>query len=123
MRKESIPSPDWDTPRAVKAGGFIFLSGMTSKNPGGGYEAPGDIVVQLHVIIKRIEENLAAAGATLDDVVKVVAYIDDSKKHQQFNAAYLEHFRQNRPARTTIQAGGFEEGACIELDVIAISLD
>jgi len=123
MKKESFTSPEWETPKAVIAGGFIFLSGTTSKQPNGYYLAAGDIEAQTHIVIDRIEENLISVGSNLDNIVKVTAFLDDIQKWDLYNSAYLERFKSNRPARTTIQAGGFEEGACIELDIIAIKLD
>ncbi|HPT61252.1 MAG: RidA family protein [Aggregatilineales bacterium] len=118
--KRSIPSPDWGTPRAVIANGFIFLSGTTSKHPDGYYLAADDIVEQTNIVLDRIEADLKAAGSSLDDVVKVTVFLRDIKQWKEFNETYLKRFGKNRPARTTIQAGGFEDGACIEMDVIAI---
>ena len=123
MKKMSISSPEWDTPKAVIAGNFVFLSGTTSKEPNGHYLASGDIIAQTHIVIKRIESDLKELGSSLENVVKVTVFIDDIKNWKSFNSAYLEHFKTERPARTTIQAGGFEEGACVELDVIAIIPD
>ena len=123
MKKQSITSPEWETPLAVIAGNFIFLSGTTSKEPDGHYIAAHDIIAQTHVVIDRVEAALKKVGSSLENVVKVTAYIDDINNWKQFNTTYLEHFETNRPARTTIQAGGFENGACVELDVIAIIPD
>ncbi len=123
MKKESVSSPDWQTPRAVKAGGFVYLSGTTSKTPERTVLATGDIIAQTHIIIKRIESDLSKAGTSLENVVKVTVFIDDIGKWSQFNQAYLEHFVKDRPARTTIQAGGFSPGVCIEMDAIAIIPD
>jgi len=119
MKKESIPSEDWETPKAVRAGGFLFLSGVTSKQPDGQYLAHGDIKSQTHVVIDRIENTLESLDSSLGKVVKITAYVRSIDEWSLFNEAYLERFPVNRPARTTIQAGGFEEGACVELDVIA----
>ncbi len=121
MKKESITSKDWDTPQAVKAGGFLFLSGVTSKVPEGTYLAHGDIASQTQIVIDRVGDTLESLGSSLDKVVKVTAFIHDIGEWKDFNEAYLERFKENRPARTTIQAGGFEDGACVELDVIAIA--
>ena len=123
MQKQSITSPEWETPLAVIAGGFVFLSGTTSKEPEGNYLAPHDIEAQTHIVIDRVEAALKSVGSSLGHIVKVTAFIGDISQWSLFNTAYLEHFKTDRPARTTIQAGGFEEGACIELDVIAILPD
>jgi 2-iminobutanoate/2-iminopropanoate deaminase len=123
MHKESITSSDWETPLAVIAGNFVFLSGTTSKLPSGNYIAPDDIVAQTKVVIDRVEDALKSVGSSLENIVKVTAYIHDINEWKLFNDAYLGRFKTDRPARTTIQAGGFEKGACIELDVIAILPD
>jgi len=120
MKKTVIINDEWTTPKAVIAGGFVFLSGTTSKNPDGTYAGAGDIVAQTNIIIDRIENDLKSVGSSLDDIVKVVAYLDLIENWQLFNTEYLKRFTSNRPARTTIQVGGFEEGACLEIDVISI---
>ncbi len=120
MAKESFRTGDWPTPLAVRAGDLLFLSGTTSKLPTGEYLAAGDIEAQTHIVIDRIQETLALAGASLKDVVKVTAFILDIKQWSLFHNAYMQHFADDPPARTTIQAGGFEEGACVEIDVIAL---
>lgn len=120
VKKIVITNQNWTTPKAVIANGFVFLSGTTSKNPDGSYQAAGDIAAQTKVIIDRIAADLESVGSSLSDVVKVVAYLDDIDNWSLFNEVYLENFQNDRPARTTIQAGGFEPGACLEMDVIAV---
>jgi 2-iminobutanoate/2-iminopropanoate deaminase len=123
MKKQSITSPEWETPLAVLANGFVFLSGTTSKEPEGHYLAAHDIAAQTHIVIDRVEAALKSVGSSLENIVKVTAFIGDISQWKLFNSAYLEHFKTDPPARTTIQAGGFEEGACVELDVIAVLPD
>ena len=120
MKKTVIINDEWTTPKAVIAGGFVFLSGTTSKNPDGTYSGAGDIVAQTNIIIDRIENDLKSVGSSLDEIVKVVAYLDHIDNWKLFNTEYLKRFTSNRPARTTIQVGGFEVGACLEMDVISI---
>lgn len=77
-----------------------------------------------HVSLSGIEwEHLESFKFSLENVVKVTAYIDDMKKWALFNAAYNRGFTNDatRPARTALQAGGFEDGMCVELDVIAVA--
>ena len=62
MKKHSITSPEWETPLAVIAGNFVFLSGTTSKEPDGHYIAANDITAQTHVVIDRIEAALESWG-------------------------------------------------------------
>ena len=85
--------------------------------------APGDIAAQTDYVIDKLEKYLTSFGCSLDDVVKVTAYIDDMQKWSLFNTVYNKRFADDatRPARTTLQAGGFENGMCVEFDVIAVA--
>jgi enamine deaminase RidA (YjgF/YER057c/UK114 family) len=83
----------------------------------------GEIGKQTEFVIEKLIRALGSMGLTLDDVVKVNAYIDDARKWPEFNAAYNRHFTRDetRPARATIPAGRFDEGMCVELDVVALA--
>ena len=109
---------------ATQVGSLIFFSGLDPKsleNPGT-IHAPATSLSRTDYTIAKLEKYLEAAGCSLDDVVKVTAYIDDMKKWASFNAAYNRRFANEaaRPSRTTVPAGAFEDGMCVELDVIAV---
>lgn len=110
-------------PVATQVGSLVFLSGLDPKSleQPGTIHAPCDIAAQTDYVISKLENYLKSFGCSLDDVAKVTVYIDDMKKWSLFNEVYNRRFPNDatRPARTTLQAGGFEDGMCIEFDVVA----
>lgn len=126
MNKEIIlsinaPLPKGPFSQAIKANNFVFLSGQAALDPvSGDLKEPNDISRQTEIIIKNIKSILKEANCTLDNIVKVNAFIKNSKDFKEFNKAYMKYFKKNQPARRTIVISNFdEEGICIEMDVIA----
>jgi 2-iminobutanoate/2-iminopropanoate deaminase len=102
---------------AVRAGGFVFLSGLVGFGHDGRI-VPGGIAAETDAIFTEVRRLLGAAGATLDDVVKVNAYLTDAAEFDAFNAAYRVYFPQAPPARISMSVRLTIE-ARIELDLIA----
>ena len=90
---------------AVKAGDFLFVSGLIPRSQHGvilgGDE---DVVEQTHVIMANMNSVLALAGCDLSDVVKTNVYLRDPSDFAAFNDVYSSYFTGgNRPARTCLQ--------------------
>jgi 2-iminobutanoate/2-iminopropanoate deaminase len=101
---------------AMVAGDFVFLSGQTPR--GAGREVIGDsIEEQARATLDNVARVLAAAGAKLEDIVKVTVYLTDLTLFSRFNALYASYFPHHKPARTTVEAG--LQGVLVEIDVIA----
>ncbi|MCL2465150.1 MAG: RidA family protein [Micrococcales bacterium] len=120
MTRVHVVQGPWSTTEALIVGTLIFLSGTTAKNVDGTYEAADSMRTQVDVVLDRVQERLRTAGVGLQDVVKLVVYLRDIADLPTFDCAYLQRFQTRRPARTTVQAGGFEDGAWLELDVVAV---
>lgn len=118
---ENAPLPKGPFSQAIRAGNFLFLSGQGAWDPKTGkLLAHGDIAAQTEIIIKNMLAILKAGGCSLDNVVKVIVFINDLSNFNSFNNVYKKYFVENPPARTTVEIGNFEEGMCIEIDVIAL---
>lgn len=102
---------------AVKAGPFVFVSGQVAMGDNGEIVA-GGIEAQTRQTLANVKKALALAGCTLDDVVKVTVWLDDTRDFWSFNRVYAEHFSGNKPARSTTQARLMVD-AKIEIEVIA----
>jgi 2-aminomuconate deaminase len=98
-------------PHYRRAGDFIFVSGTSSRRPDNSFagvevDAMGttklDIAVQTRAVIENIRDILAAAGASLADLVEITAFLVDMNDFGAYNAAYAEYFDENGPARTTV---------------------
>ena len=104
----------------IDAGALVFLSGQTPVDPETGALVAGGIAEQTRRCLDNLAEVLAAAGLTLDDVVKANVYLVDMADFAPMNAAYAECFAEPHPARTTVAVAGLPLGARVEIEVIAL---
>jgi len=72
------------------------------------------------LVLRNIESVLAAAGTTMDKVVKTTIYLANFADFKAMNEAYQEFFKENPPARTTIEAAKLPLDALVEIEAIAI---
>ncbi|MCE1113877.1 MULTISPECIES: RidA family protein [Pseudomonas] len=110
----SLPFP---FSRAVKAGGFLFLSGQIPMSAAGEV-VKGDIQAQTRAACERIQESLAACGAQLDQVVKATVWLSDMGHFAGFNEVYKEFFGAALPVRSTV-ASALALGVDVEIEVQA----
>lgn len=125
MRKMAVcpanaPVPAGPYSHAVIAGDFIFLSGQTPEKPSTNETVKGDIKIQTRQVMENIRSILAEAGCTMNDVVKVNAYLSDINNFAGYNEVYREYFEEPYPARTTVQSA-VPGGSLLEIDIIALN--
>lgn len=120
MRKtvtvEKAPSPAGPYSYAVVANGFVFISGQGPADPETG-TMPDAFKDQVRQTLRNVQTILEGAGSSLDDVVKVNAYVTDLTRFGEFNEVYREFFQHDPPARTTV--GVSLLGFLVEVDCIA----
>ena len=106
---------------AVKAGGFLFVTGQMptlTNDPTKLIE--GDIISQTHQVMKNLKHVLTAANTSLEDVVFVRIYLINFQDFDKMNAVYESYFASDKlPARTCIGVTGLAVGASVEIDLIA----
>lgn len=102
---------------AVRAGDFIFVSGMVGFGPDNRIVS-GGIAAETDTIMSDLAELLQSAGANLRNVVKVTVYLTDAEDFEMFNQAYAKHFIECPPARIGVVTGLTIE-ARVEMDFIA----
>ncbi len=106
---------------AVKAGGFLFVTGQMPtliNDPTKLIE--GDIISQTHQVMKNLKHILTASNTSLEDVVFVRIYLIDFQDFDKMNAVYESYFISDKlPARTCIGVTGLAVGASVEIDLIA----
>jgi len=116
MSDDAPVLPDLARPRGRyphfrRAGDYIFVSGLSSRQSdnsitGASVDAMGttslDIRAQTRGVMENLRRILAAAGAALDDVVEVVAFLVDMNDFGGYNETYAEFFGTDGPARTTV---------------------
>jgi 2-iminobutanoate/2-iminopropanoate deaminase len=105
---------------AIRAGEFIFLSGMTAADPTTGAPAPGTVAAETRQILTNMGGLLEAAGSSLAKVVKVNALIYSMLEYENMNSVYREFFPVDPPARTVCGAGLI--GGCkVEIECVALA--
>ena len=118
-------------PHARRAGDFLFLSGIGSRNPrdnsiaGLKLDENGNILdydfeQQVHQVFYNIKVVLEDAGATWEDLIDVTVYLIDMKRDfVTFNRLYAEYFKTNQPCRTTMEINALPTPIAIELKCVA----
>ncbi len=105
--------------QGVRSGSFLFCSGQIPLDPKSGDIIPGDIAAQTRRVLDNIAAVLRAEGLTFDNVVKTTIFLTDLEDFQTVNEVYGSYFKQDPPARSTVQVSALPKGAKIEIDAIA----
>ena len=107
--------------QAVKAGGFLFVSGQIPLNPETGDLIISSIEEQANQVILNLKSICEAAGSGLEDIVKLNIYLTDLGNFTKVNEAMLEYFPEPYPARATVEISALPLGVNVEMDAIVIS--
>jgi 2-iminobutanoate/2-iminopropanoate deaminase len=107
--------------QAVRIGSFLFCSGQIPLDPKSGQIVPGDIAVQTRRVLDNIAAVLKAEDLSLDHVVKTTIFLTNLGDFQAVNEVYGSYFKQDPPARSTVQVAALPKGANVEIEVIAIA--
>ena len=103
---------------AVVSGGLVFCSGQVPLDPATGSLVEGTIGEQTARCLENLSTVCAAAGARLEDAVRVGIYVTDMGTFADVNAAYAEFFAGEPPARSTIAVVALPLGAQVEIDAV-----
>ena len=105
--------------QAVEDGGFVFTSSLLPMDPVTGEIYTGDVQVQTELILKNLENILKEANCSLKHVLKTTVYMTDLTKFAEMNAVYETFFKDNPPARSTVQVSGLPKGSIVAIEAIA----
>ena len=107
--------------QAVKAQGFVFLSGQIPLDPATGELVQGDIATQTRRVLDNLKAVLEGAGTDLSKVVKATIYLVDMNDFAVVNQTYAEYFPNAKPARATVAVAGLPRNCRVEIDMIALA--
>lgn len=121
VHADAAPAPVGPYSHAASSGeqGLLHLSGQTPIDPATGRLVDGDVSTQARQVFTNLQAVLAAAGRTLDDVVKVNVYLVDMADFSAINEVYATVFAEPYPARTTVAVAGLPLGARVEIELVA----
>jgi 2-iminobutanoate/2-iminopropanoate deaminase len=116
IRKIGVPlSP------VVRAGDFLFVSGLPPLDLATGKIVRGDIEAQTDLALQNVKRALESAGSSLDKVVKVTIYVTNSAYYNVINAVYARYFTKEPPARTFVTVASWPMEFDIEIDCVALA--
>jgi len=120
MTRQTIQSPDAPAAigpysQAVRVGSTVYLSGQIGLDPRSGQLVEG-VEAQAHQVFKNLQAVAAAAGGTLDDIVKVSVLLMDLGDFAKVNEIMASYFKTPYPARATYQVAGLPRGARVEVE-------
>lgn len=105
---------------SVEGGRWIFTSGQIALDPKTSKLVEGGIAEQTAQVLENLKAILAAGGATLADVVKTTVYLANLEDFQAMNEVYARYFRENPPARSTVQVSRLPREARVEIEAVAV---
>ncbi len=105
---------------AVVVGDTIYLAGEIGRAEGLTMLVEGGVGPETRQIFENYKRTLARVGASLDDIVKCTVFLDDMSKFAEMNAAYVEYFPDEKPARSTFGVDGLAFGAALEIECLAV---
>jgi 2-iminobutanoate/2-iminopropanoate deaminase len=109
--------------QAVRAGYMVFCAGQIPLDPKSGQVESQDVGEQAKRVLENIGAVLQAAQLSFSHVVKTTVFLTDLADFQTVNEIYAGFFRENPPARSTIQVSALPKGARVEIEAVAIAED
>jgi 2-iminobutanoate/2-iminopropanoate deaminase len=106
--------------QAIKANGFIFVSGQVAFDPATGDLISGGVQEQTQQVLKNLEAILVAAGSSWEKVVRTNVYLKNMSEFTQMNEIYGKVFKSTPPARTTVEVARLPRDVSVEIDLIAL---
>jgi len=106
--------------QAIKAGGFIFTAGQIAIDPATGKLVEGDVKAQTERVLKNLSAVLAAAGSSMDRIVKTTVFLKNISDFPAMNEVYGQFFKNEPPSRSTVQVVALAKDALIEIEAVAL---
>ncbi len=107
--------------QAIRANGFVFVSGQIALDPRTQQLVPGDISAQTERVLENLKGIVEAAGSSMDKAVRTTVFLLDMNEFAAMNEVYARYFSRSAPARATVQAARLPRDVRVEIDVIAIA--
>jgi 2-iminobutanoate/2-iminopropanoate deaminase len=106
--------------QAIKANGFIFVSGQVAIDPATQQVIAGDAAAQTDRVLRNLSEILEAAGSGLGKVVRATVFLKNMNEFAAVNQVYGKYFSSAPPARSTVEVARLPKDVLVEIDVIAL---
>ena len=122
VRTEAAPAPFQGAPysQAIKANGFVYVSGQLALKPGNKELQGGEIGAQTEQVFANLKAILEEAGSSLDKLVKTTVFLQNLDDFVGMNEVYAKHVGATPPARSTVEVAKLPSGALVEIEAIAL---
>jgi 2-iminobutanoate/2-iminopropanoate deaminase len=125
MRRDTIstsqaPQAIGPYSQAISTDALVFVSGQIPIDPSSGQLVAGGIREQTHRVLQNLAAILKAANTSLEKTVKTTVYLKDMNHFQEMNQVYGEYFKENPPARATVEVARLPKDVLVEIDLIAL---
>lgn len=125
MAKQAIQTKDAPASigtysQAIRAGNTIYLSGQIPLDPKSMQLVTGDTRAEIERVFDNLAAVAAAAGASLENAVRITVYLTDLKNFTLVNEVMAEYFKEPYPARAAIGVAALPRGAAVEVDAVLV---
>jgi len=121
IRTQDAPQAIGPYSQAIRANGFVFVSGQVAIDPANQQVIAGDISAQTDRVLKNLSAILKAAGTDLKKVVRATVFLKNMSDFAAMNEVYGKYFTVVPPARSTVEVARLPKDVLVEIDVIALA--
>jgi len=107
--------------QAIRANGFVFVSGQVAIDPATQQVIGGEVAVQTDRVLQNLSAILKAAGSGLEKVVRSTVFLKNMSDFTAMNEVYGRYFNAAPPARSTVEVARLPKDVLVEIDVIALA--
>ena len=118
IRTDAAPAAVGPYSQAVAVDGWLWVSGQIPLDPATGELVTGDIEAATRRVLDNLKAVVEAAGAGLDQAVRVTIYLTDLGRFETVNSIYAEYFTDSPPARACVEVSRLPKGAEVEMDAV-----
>lgn len=120
INTSDAPAPIGPYSQAVTAGNLVFVSGQIALNPATGELIMNDIQTETRQVMENIGSILSEAGISFSHIVKTTIFLKDMQDFARVNDVYGTYFKDQFPARETVQVAGLPKNVNVEISVTAV---
>lgn len=120
VKTDQAPQAIGPYSQAIKANGFLFVSGQIPLDPITGQIVYGGVEVQTYQVLRNLKAILEHEGLEFNDVVKTSVFLKDMDDFATMNKVYAEFFTSEPPARACVQVAKLPRDVSVEIELIAV---
>ena len=121
IKTNDVPQAIGPYSQAIKANGFVFISGQIAIDPATGELVEGDVGKQADRVLQSLRAILQAAGSSMEQVVRTTVFLKNMSDFATMNQVYATFFTTQQPARSTVEVAQLPRNVLVEIDVIALT--